>query len=98
MIPHITLGLESTQEPITSLDEMRARIAKGGRNSHIIRNAMIQADIEGYGGEDRYTLLAYHALVALEHYYKEALRRLMLDPNVPPILRGSTDSGGTEHG
>lgn len=45
---------------------MRAAIARTSRESYVIRAAFIEADGQGLSGEDRYVLLAYHALRALE--------------------------------
>ena len=44
---------------------MRSEIARLRLGNAIVHNAMTAADFAGFSGEDRYTFLAYHALVAL---------------------------------
>lgn len=53
-------------------EQMRAEIARLRRENVIVYRVMDMADIAGFDGEDRYTFLAYHALVELEKW-KEAL-------------------------
>ena len=46
-------------------DEMRAAIFMAARHDPLIRQVMDAADHKGMSGEDRYTVLAYHALKAM---------------------------------
>lgn len=96
---HIQMGLPSTKEPITSINDMRAAIERGSQDSSLIRNALDMARYQGLSGEDKYVILAYHALLALEAYWKQALNISRLSP-IPPMImkdespeRRSEDSG-----
>lgn len=85
----ITMGLERPKDwdnaKMFDFREMRKAIHEARRDSSIIRQAMMVADYNGLSAEDRYTLLAYEALVALETYWKMALNASALNP-MPPIL------------
>lgn len=78
-------------------EKMRAEIARLRRENAIVNNAMTAADVAGFYGEDRYTFLAYHALVALvktqEAYHEHMMRtpdRHFVMPNTssttPPVV------------
>jgi hypothetical protein len=69
--------------------EMRQAIFEAMHESALVRNVMYSADYQGLSAEDRYTSLAYHALVALETYYKKALQHAMLYPNPNFIMKAS---------
>lgn len=88
---HIKIGIERPEGrqsgDIWDMDEARREIAKAMRDSALIRSVMQAADHAGLSGEDRYTLLAYEALVALETNWKEVMRIRMLDPMPPPVPR-----------
>lgn len=56
--------IEQVREAVTP-SEMRAEIARLRRSNHIVRKTMDAADYTGLSAEDRYTMLAYHALDAL---------------------------------
>lgn len=90
---HIKIGIERPdgQLPDNPLDMKRLRqeIHKAMRDSALIRNIMYAADYEGLNAEDRYTLLAYEALVALETNWKQVIRTRMCDPIPPIILKDS---------
>lgn len=87
---HIPLGIEavSCSDPSNPplFDEMRAAIYQGQRDSALIRNCLNQADYRGWSGEDRYVMLAYHALVMLETLHKRELSILQrLAPVTMPL-------------
>jgi hypothetical protein len=75
---HIKIGIERPegQQPgdPRDLTRMRQEIYLAMRDSALVRNIMYCADHEGLSAEDRYTLLAYEALVALETNWKQVLR------------------------
>lgn len=78
----ITLGIPVPETARAAADEatiagMRRAIGAAYRDSPIVRKCMMMADRDGLSGEDRYTLLAYHALRALEDQYQETLRLRM---------------------
>ena len=56
--------IEQVREATTP-SEMRVEIARLTRNNHIVRATMDCADYTGLSAEDRYTMLAYHALAVL---------------------------------
>lgn len=68
-----------------NLNRMREAILKGQRDSALIRNAVITAEIHGFSGEDKYTYLAYHALVMAEKQHKE-LRKLWNLLPIPQVV------------
>src|SRR5271168_2952006 len=77
---------------IVDCNEMRRRIFEASHESALVRQAMNAADYNGMNAEDRYTLLAYHSLVALETYYKQCLKMTMLYPQ-PPLMRPADTEG-----
>jgi hypothetical protein len=81
---HIRIGIERPegQQPgdARDMNALRREIQKAMRDSTLIGNVMYAADCEGLNAEDRYTLLAYEALVALETYWKQLIRQNMLNP------------------
>jgi hypothetical protein len=68
-----------------TLDGMRKAIEMAQRDSPLIRACLDSARYNGMNGEDTYTMLAYHALVALEDHYRRHSELLNLLP-VPPIV------------
>lgn len=85
----IRIGIEPEDRPdraIVTPAEMRQAIDKAKYESALVGNCMRTADYAGFSAEDRYTLLAYNALVALETYYKRCLEMTMLYPQ-PPLMR-----------
>jgi hypothetical protein len=93
---HIKIGIERPegQQPGDPRDMKRLRqeIHHAMRDSALVRNVMYAADYEGLNAEDRYTLLAYEALVALETNWKQVIRARMLEPSPPIILRDPTQA------
>ena len=81
---HIKIGIERPegQQPgdARDMNALRREIAKAMRDSALVRNVMYAADYEGLNAEDRYTLLAYEALVALETNWKQVVRTRMGTP------------------
>lgn len=87
----IQLGLlkpETTEEvkEQATLDGMRRAIEMASRDSVLIRQCLDSARYAGLSGEDKYVLLAYQALLALEEHWQRNLRFSELSPNVPPIV------------
>lgn len=72
--------------------DMRAEIARLRRESALVNNAMAAADVTGFSGEDRYTFLAYHALVALASTQEAYHDHLMLTPSTHFVMP-NTNSG-----
>ncbi len=75
-----------------STDGMRRAIMRASRDSPIVRSCMMAADHQGSSGEDRYVLLAYQALRALEDFYQQHVQLV----NLTPFPRYTAPSGGTE--
>lgn len=86
--PEMRIGIEPKDPKLGEVidcNAMRRAIDEAKYESPLVSNAMRAADYGGLNAEDRYTTLAYHALVALESYYKRALEISMLYPN-PSML------------
>ena len=60
--------------------EMRAEILRLQHSDSLTRNVMVAADIQGASSEDRYTILAYHALRERAILQKFMLDDAMLNP------------------
>jgi hypothetical protein len=70
-----------------TMDGMRQAIARGSRDSALIRNCLNAAEYRGLSGEDKYVLLAYHALVELEKFWQQTVELRMKLPNPPMIFK-----------
>jgi hypothetical protein len=70
-------------------DEMRKTIYYQSRDSALIANVLQQANARGLSGEDRYTILAFHALIQLESHWQRNLELTRLMPMPPTILKES---------
>ena len=85
----IQVGLERPKDwdnaKMFDFNEMRKAIFAARRDSALIHQCLMTADYNGLSAEDRYTLMAYEALIALETYWKMANEILMKNP-MPPIL------------
>lgn len=77
----ISMGVKASPVEILTPTDMRRRIYEASYESPLIRMCLQRADYEGMSGEDRYTVLAYNALVSLETYFKRCLEISMLFPN-----------------
>lgn len=85
MFPEMRIGLpkpEDQDEMPPSFNEMRAAIDKGRYESAMIRHFLRQAEYGGLNSEDKYTLLAYHALRILEDTHQRLIRVLELHPKL----------------
>lgn len=69
--------------------QMRKEIYEGQRDSALIQSCMKLADIEGLSAEDRYTYLAWHALIGFERQWQQLRQLWALTPMPPIILRES---------
>lgn len=66
----------------TTIDEMRAEIFRLSRKDALTHNAMNSASYRGLSGEDRYVLLAYHALKERAVLMDSLLRMDALTPRM----------------
>lgn len=66
--------------------EMRAEIFRWSYEDPIVRNCFAVADRDGLSGEDRFTLLAYHALRVKKEAYDMLLERAKVQPMPHMIL------------
>jgi hypothetical protein len=64
-------------------DEVRAELFRLRRESSLVSHAMDFADYSGYSGEDKYAMLAYHALKSRAEYIKSTLSLQMRAPPQP---------------
>lgn len=89
MFDDMKMGLpkptDDSSRGLTDFNVMRQEITHGARDSALIQNCLRQAEYAGLSGEDKYTLLAYQALIALEVYWKQALTVSALSP-IPPMI------------
>lgn len=90
----ITMGIAKPgKEPMT-IDEMRQEIFRASMDSGLIYNALRSAEHSGMSGEDKYVLIAYHALRSLETLYRQNLfmlncMPLNAEPASPPTAPDS---------
>lgn len=70
MFDDIQIGLKrpSEKDTPTDINAMRQAIERGRRDSAVIAQCLRQAEFTGLSGEDKYVLLAYHALTMLQDY------------------------------
>lgn len=61
-------------------NEMRAEIQRLRGYDSLVSNVMDMADYQGLSGEDRYTLMAYHALSQRQVLVRENLNHAMVVP------------------
>lgn len=88
--------LKDAQTP----EEMRAEIHRLSRerSSVTVRSVMDCADFNGLSAEDRYTMLAYHALRDLARYQKVALEQLALTPTTHFIVATTPGPADSKEG
>jgi hypothetical protein len=77
--------IEQVQEATTP-SEMRAAIARLRRNNHLVHSVMDSADYTGLSSEDRYTMLAYHALSALARTQLAMHRYVLTTPGTHLVM------------
>lgn len=66
--------------------EMRAEISRLSRNDRMVRSILQSAEYSGQSAEDKYTMLAYYALVERDRFRITVLRQLSIDPGTPIII------------
>lgn len=95
--PKMTMGLAKPEHELSAQDAvaMRQAIERGQRDSALIRNCLIASRYHGSSAEDTYTLLAYHALRALEDIYERQLQLLNTMP-APQVVTTDSASGVPE--
>ena len=84
-----------TNDQLSTVDGMRRAIMKAAYDSALIRQCLLVADHAGLSGEDRYAMLAYHALRQLEDLYQQhsdVLDRLPMPPMILKRPAEKTDS------
>jgi hypothetical protein len=93
----ITVGLTKPEKEPTDIREMRKAIEEASRDSSLIRQAFDTAYYMGLSGEDKYTLLAYHALRQLETHFQVNMKSLMLSPS-PQVVVPAPNTGAGNPG
>lgn len=92
------------EQPPSSIDEMRRRILQLSRDrsfvestsampvagAYLVRSVLNAADHSGLSGEDRYAMMAYHALEALGRTQDQLLAFVSCTPS-PQLLRQSAE-------
>lgn len=81
----VKLGIPPQKEGPKDVREMRQIIDRAGRDCVIINRSECTARHLGLSGEDKYTLLAYYALLELHRLHEANMRWLMLQP-LPAIV------------
>ena len=94
---HMPMGIKKPEtatetQARSTVNGMRKAITDASYHSALIRQCMLRADAAGLSGEDRYVLIAYHALMMLEELHRDRMDRLMLEPNplILPIRQSDT--------
>lgn len=87
---HIHVGLREPESMLEKSEQgtpagMRVAIYNGLRDSALIWKAWHEADLRGLTGEDRYTLIAYYALIQLEATTQKLLEHMHRCPH-PPLM------------
>ena len=82
-------SIQEAEEQSTA-DGMRRAIFKAQRDSGLIRELMIRADVMGLSGEDRYVSIAYNALVQLENVHQSLMEYIARTP-LPPLVLPERD-------
>ncbi len=85
--------IEQVREAVTP-SEMRAEIVRLARHSPLVRSTMDCADCTGLSAEDRYTMLAYHALAALAQTQKSMHDYVVTTPGPHFMLLRENDTEG----
>lgn len=82
---NIQFGIPPQEKEPKDINEMRLAIDRAGLECALINRSLCHARYMGLSGEDKYTLLAYYALLELHHLHKVNMEWLMLQP-LPSIL------------
>ena len=101
--PDMKMGLE---RPAT-LDEqlkiqadvsaMRKAITFGQRDSALINRCLRVAEHNGLSGEETMVLLAYHALLQVEDFWRDRLKLSALDIHAPTMREGKLEPLGSQY-
>lgn len=89
------MQIEQVRDAATPAD-MRAEIYRLRREVPLVRSVMYIADYNGLSAEDRYTMLAYHALKESAEARELLLEQLNITPH-PFLLRHNAESNGAKH-
>lgn len=76
---------EAPREGLTTPNQMRAELARISRDDVLVRQVEDYARYSGLSGEDKYVVLAYHALIGRSRYLKLALDYLAREPRLHTI-------------
>ena len=72
-------------KPAETAEEMRVEMLRICRHDPMVNNLMCLADCKGFSSEDRYVILAYHALrelAALKKTHYDVVMSRRADPHV----------------
>ena len=81
--------VEQVREAHTPND-MRAELYRVSREDSLVRSVFQMADYNGMSAEDRYTVLAYHAMAARNKLMQESIEFAMVYPHQPIIISKPT--------
>lgn len=71
-------------------NDMRAELFRVSREDSLVRSVFQMADYNGMSAEDRFTILAYHAMAARNKLMQDAVQFAMLDTRQPIIIARTT--------
>lgn len=64
----------------TTPEEMRAALFKMSYDDSLVGQVFMHANRSGLSAEDRYTMLAYHAVKAYRHMMNDAIEQANISP------------------
>ena len=83
---NLHFGIPPQEQEPKDMREMRQIIDRAGRDCMIINRSECTARHLGLSGEDKYTLLAYYALLEVHRLSKIHMRWLTLSPLSPIVI------------
>lgn len=75
---NIQFGIPPQEKEPKDINEMRLAIDRAGLECALINRSLCHARYRGLSGEDKYTLLAYYALLELHRLHKANMEWSML--------------------
>lgn len=85
----LRVGIDPCANPEPSVEEMRAAIWQGALHSALIHTCGVVAELRGLTAEERYVMLAYRSLIALESYAQRVTELLERMPPAAVYIKDS---------
>lgn len=80
-------------KPASTVDEMRAELFRLEHYDPLVRSVMDMANYKGLKGEDRYAILAYHAVKSLNELKGQHIKLIQTSQHPLFVLNVDNDSG-----